>query len=349
MFRFLLFVCSAYAIVAADNLRAAEVTEVAEVEETSEKSLDLHASMDLQSIPVDDVKGASLVKRLKRVVLDHHKKSRASLVRGTIFSDVSDAKAETTSTTSTTSRRLLESADGWEGKFEGFTQFKARPNADCSGVIQTIEGVTAGLCYQDKWASSWIQVGCASKGDQRALMFKQFALSEGGCTGTPFNTQVDDVMEQCAFNTDSTMAPLMRAVQCASHMDDGKAGWRGEVYDNMGCTGKPLSYHTTRMDSCTLDVDYNGDDVEDVENDEENDEVEDVVTAATTFRYVKFVKCDAADGRITVVAHTDSQCTRPIWKTSFAMDEPVDQCTYTGEGSLEPFEGDYVKYTCYNP
>jgi hypothetical protein len=52
-------------------------------------------------------------------------------------------------------------------------------------VVQTIEGMNAGLCYQDEWASSWIQVGCASKGDQRALMFQQFALSEGGCTGTP--------------------------------------------------------------------------------------------------------------------------------------------------------------------
>ncbi|KAJ1393590.1 hypothetical protein B484DRAFT_277301 [Ochromonadaceae sp. CCMP2298] len=154
LFKFFLFVSCA-ALAAGNSLRSPVPAKEVELDEGVPVS-----EHELHSIPVDDVKGARIAERLYKSMRDGHKASKET-------SKAVRAKGVNLLTPSTEvssdGRRLsdtLESANGWDVKWNGFTQFKQRPNTDCSGVIQTIQGVVSGLCYQDDSATSWIKVGC---------------------------------------------------------------------------------------------------------------------------------------------------------------------------------------------
>ncbi|KAJ1400123.1 hypothetical protein B484DRAFT_406103 [Ochromonadaceae sp. CCMP2298] len=334
---FLLFVYAALVSqAAADSLR---INTAAAAEVKLDKSLlqidnvVKEVQLDIESIPVDDARGARIAKRLRKSLTDGHKASKAVRAKGvTLFTPSANGL----------SRRLLESADGRNVRWDGFTQIKQRPNADCSGFINTIQGLQTGLCYQDASASSWIRLGCGSKNNKRALAFYQYALGEGGCTGRPISRQVARVVNQCALNYKSLNSTSfsMTATACSGldSMDDGKAAYRQAVYDNKNCRGKPLRYQTVRLNACSLDVDFNNEDDED-----------ETITADTTFQYVKYTKCDSRKSRGTVVAYSDSGCKNPIFRSTFPIEETLGKCLYTGEGSSEPFEGDYVRMICYNP
>mmetsp|Transcript_8918 Transcript_8918/g.19468 ORF Transcript_8918/g.19468 Transcript_8918/m.19468 type:complete len:150 (-) Transcript_8918:318-767(-) len=148
------------------------------------------------------------------------------------------------------------------------------------------------------------------------------------------------VTDQCSPDYEDVTSTgfVMQAIFCASAdaMTDGKPGFIREVHDSASCHGTPLSYTTYRLNACTVDVDFDNSDNDDT-----------TLTSKTTFQYIKYVKCDSESDRGTVVAYSDSKCTRPLYKHTFGFTERT--CKYTGDGSNEPFEGDYVKMGCYNP
>ena len=156
---------------------------------------------------------------------------------------------------------------------------------------------------------------------------KSLMFENGACSGDPYNVLDTSFEQKCQPDKTSPGSFIhSRCSQGTADFESLKPGLMLGFHEDAGCSGSPISFTHTPLDTCMLDVDEG-------------------VDGVTSISFIKLESCSPF-GEVTVKVYSDSSCSNELYTTKASAASTLNNfntCGYNKEAK------EYEMFKCVQP
>jgi len=367
--RLVLLLVAVAVVASADNLRnhahGASADTRAHAHSASEKA---------RSVPVDNARGARVLKRMQTKSAAKHAKAKKAMDVEALTKKASKKGLEAKAEPLIDASEKAKVGRSLQGYNDDYTEFdspwtrvtmagslvtRSRPNSDCSGNVIEIGVEPAGVCFSQDEANP-------ESGDSMAIgtyvsdsgeLFRATGSFEksGNCTGEPESSMaIQGSVKPCQMLDDvGRTGPLMGGtslsdMSVADMARNEKAGYMVGHYATSDCSGDVLAYNLYRNDACHLDIELNywNHNFELLPRRLSHKTSSERVVKDSKFSYVKVTMCKGTT--VSITGYTDSACTRKEYTAEVDLSADQQSAYETYTQCTENHDDDYYDYSQYH-